>query len=154
MNFDHFFLSLTFLNGCARPSSLFFPIFCIKRYLNVHFTNSATVTFICSNICGCVHKTSLLWMKLEHEKSCVHSNPFIFLQIRGGVVLPSPKSQVRAQSQIEKSLSLKSYVLSVFVIVSGPVGNPESSSVHRRSPKSINQNSYSWACPCRLQSGS
>ena len=30
-------------------------------------------------------------------------------------------------------------VLRVFVIVSGPFGNPESSSVHRRSPKSINQ---------------
>ena len=30
-------------------------------------------------------------------------------------------------------------VLRVFVIVSGPVGNPESSSVNRRSPKSINK---------------
>ena len=30
-------------------------------------------------------------------------------------------------------------ILSVFVIVSGPVSNPESSSVHKISPKSINQ---------------
>ena len=37
----------------------------------------------------------------------------------------------------------------------GPVGNPESSSVHRRSPKSINQFQIlnSWVCPSRLQSG-
>ena len=41
-------------------------------------------------------------------------------------------------------------VLKVFLILSGPVGNPESSSFHRRSPKSKNQ-SQNY---CQLKSGS
>ena len=41
----------------------------------------------------------------------------------------------------------------VFVIVSGPVGNPESSSVQRRSPESIKHSPNSWACPCPPESG-
>ena len=52
---------------------------------------------------------------------------------------PDSKSQVQAQSQIEKGKrNLDSDGLSkkCFTIVSGPVGNPESTSVHRRSPKS------------------
>ena len=39
-------------------------------------------------------------------------------------------------------------VLRVWVILSGPVGNPESSSVN---PKSKVQTQNSWACPCRMQ---
>ena len=39
------------------------------------------------------------------------------------------------------------------MIERGLVGNPESSLVHRRSPKSINQSPNSRACPYRLQSG-
>ena len=46
-------------------------------------------------------------------------------------------------------------VLRVFATEGGLVGNPESSLVNRRSPKSINQspNSKFLACPCRLESG-
>ena len=39
------------------------------------------------------------------------------------------------------------------MIERGLVGNPESSLVHGRSPKSINQSPNSWACPCQLRSG-
>ena len=39
-------------------------------------------------------------------------------------------------------------VLRVFVVVSGPVGNPESSTVHRKSAKSVNQIPHFRACPC------
>ena len=68
--------------------------------------------------------------------------------------------QVQAQSQIEKGkrnldsgLFLKSQVLRVFVIVSSPVANSESSSVHRRSPKSINQSPNSKFLGLSLSTG-
>ena len=37
------------------------------------------------------------------------------------------------------------------MIEGGPDGNPESPSVHRKSPKYINQIPNSLACPCRMQ---